>query len=83
VPTLFAAARAGIPTLIHEQNAVLGRANRLLARRVRRIATSFANVARVPASVETMFVGNPVRPAVRALRSAPYAVRATTRVSSC
>jgi len=73
VPTLFAAARAGIPTLIHEQNAVLGRANRLLARRVRRIATSFATVARVPDAVDTLFVGNPVRPAVRALRSAAYA----------
>lgn len=76
VPTLFAAARAGIPTLIHEQNAVLGRANRLLARRVRRIATSFAHVARVPSSVETMLVGNPVRPAVRAQRGAPYAAAA-------
>lgn len=73
VPTLFAAARAGVPTLIHEQNAVLGRANRLLARRVRSIATSFASVARVPEGTRTLLVGNPVRPAVRAQRATPYA----------
>ena len=41
-PTVLAAILRGIPTAIHEQNAVLGRANRLLARRARRIATSFA-----------------------------------------
>ncbi len=73
VPTLFAAARAGVPTLIHEQNAVLGRANRLLARRVRRIATSFAAVARIPEGTQTLLVGNPVRPAIRAQRATPYA----------
>ncbi len=73
VPTLFAAARAGLPTLIHEQNAVLGRANRLLAGRVKCIATSFAQVARLPASAATRLVGNPVRPQIRALRGAAYA----------
>ena len=40
VPTMMAATWAGLATAIHEQNAVLGRANRLLATRVRRIATS-------------------------------------------
>ena len=40
VPTMVAATWLGIPTAIHEQNAVLGRANRLLAGRVGRIATS-------------------------------------------
>src|SRR5206468_11039970 len=38
VPTVLAASRLGIPSLIHEQNALLGRANRFLAPRVRRIA---------------------------------------------
>src|SRR5665213_323965 len=42
VPTMLAAARLDLPTLIHEQNVVLGRANRLLAPRARRIATGFA-----------------------------------------
>jgi UDP-N-acetylglucosamine--N-acetylmuramyl-(pentapeptide) pyrophosphoryl-undecaprenol N-acetylglucosamine transferase len=75
VPTILAAARLGVPTLLHEQNAVLGRANRLLAPRVRRIATSFAEVAGVRPSdrARLIEVGNPVRPAVAALRDAPYA----------
>jgi UDP-N-acetylglucosamine--N-acetylmuramyl-(pentapeptide) pyrophosphoryl-undecaprenol N-acetylglucosamine transferase len=73
VPPLLAAAWAGIPALLHEQNAVLGRANRLLARRVRAVATSFPAVARMPGGVEARLVGNPVRPAIGALRDAPYA----------
>ena len=44
VPTMLAAVSLGLPTVIHEQNAVLGRANRLLAPRVRRIATGFPAV---------------------------------------
>jgi UDP-N-acetylglucosamine--N-acetylmuramyl-(pentapeptide) pyrophosphoryl-undecaprenol N-acetylglucosamine transferase len=74
VPTMLAAARQKLPTVIHEQNAILGRANRLLASRARRIATSFAEVAGLGAAdrgrvTET---GNPVRPAVTALRGTPY-----------
>jgi UDP-N-acetylglucosamine--N-acetylmuramyl-(pentapeptide) pyrophosphoryl-undecaprenol N-acetylglucosamine transferase len=74
VPTVLAATRRGIPTLIHEQNALLGRANRLLARRVTRIALSFTETARLRdrdrlRAVET---GNPVRPAVAAVREIPY-----------
>lgn len=72
LPTLYAAARAGVPTILHEQNAVLGRANRLLAGRVGRIATSFATVARAPGGTATSFVGNPVRPSIRALRDTGY-----------
>ena len=44
VPPVLAATLRRIPTLIHEQNAVMGRANRLLAGRVTAIATSFAGV---------------------------------------
>jgi UDP-N-acetylglucosamine--N-acetylmuramyl-(pentapeptide) pyrophosphoryl-undecaprenol N-acetylglucosamine transferase len=74
VPTMLAACRLGLPTLIHEQNAVLGRANRLLARRATRIATGFAETAGLrpadrPRAVHT---GNPVRPAIRALAGTPY-----------
>lgn len=72
LPTVFAAARAGVPTLLHEQNAVLGRANRLLARHVRRIATSFATVARMPMGVPALLAGNPVRPGIRAARDVGY-----------
>jgi len=72
VPTLVAASRMGIPTLVHEQNAVLGRANRLLGRFVARIATSFPSTDRMPAAVHASLVGNPVREPIRALRAAPY-----------
>lgn len=74
VPTMVAATLLGIPTAIHEQNAVLGRANRLLAGRVRRIATSYANVAHVAAdwTAKLTHTGMPVRAAVAALRDAPY-----------
>ncbi|MBI5163957.1 MAG: undecaprenyldiphospho-muramoylpentapeptide beta-N-acetylglucosaminyltransferase [Magnetospirillum sp.] len=74
VPTMVAAALAGVPTAIHEQNAVLGRANRLLAPYVRRLATSFAEVEHIDARLRTKVVhtGMPVRPAVAALRDSPY-----------
>jgi UDP-N-acetylglucosamine--N-acetylmuramyl-(pentapeptide) pyrophosphoryl-undecaprenol N-acetylglucosamine transferase len=72
IPTVLAATHAGMPTLIHEQNAVLGRANRLMARRVGRIATSFPSVAGLPDQVQPVLVGNPVRPAIGALRDQPY-----------
>jgi UDP-N-acetylglucosamine--N-acetylmuramyl-(pentapeptide) pyrophosphoryl-undecaprenol N-acetylglucosamine transferase len=74
VPTMVAATLLGIPTAIHEQNAVLGRANRLLAARVRRIATSYAQVQHVDAAWtgKLTHTGMPVRAAVAALRDAPY-----------
>ncbi len=67
VPTLVAASRNRIPTLIHEQNAVLGRANRLLARRVSRIATCYPQVAFVKPdwTAKTVLTGLPVRPAIQ------------------
>ncbi len=68
VPTMLAASLLGLPTLIHEQNAVLGRANRLLAPRARRIATSFPSTRNLrPADrARAVRVGNPVRPAILA-----------------
>ncbi|MBW6523304.1 undecaprenyldiphospho-muramoylpentapeptide beta-N-acetylglucosaminyltransferase [Sphingomonas sp. RHCKR47] len=73
-PALSAAFAAGIPTAVHEQNAVLGRVNRLVARRVDAIATSYPNTERLkPAYASKVhLVGNPVREAVLALRSRPY-----------
>ena len=74
LPALLAARAAGIPTVIHEQNAVLGRVNRLLAGRVNAIATAYPDVDRLKpkyrAKVE--LVGNPVRPEVLALREEPF-----------
>ncbi|GAA3700880.1 undecaprenyldiphospho-muramoylpentapeptide beta-N-acetylglucosaminyltransferase [Sphingomonas cynarae] len=74
MPALLAAFAAGIPTAVHEQNAVLGRVNRLVARRVDAIATSYDRTERLPERLmgKTHLVGNPVREAVLALRSRPY-----------
>src|SRR5262249_16988216 len=73
VPPVLAATLRKIPTLIHEQNAIMGRANRLLAPRVTAIAVSFADVlAREPKlAAKATRTGNPVRPAVIAA-AAPY-----------
>jgi UDP-N-acetylglucosamine--N-acetylmuramyl-(pentapeptide) pyrophosphoryl-undecaprenol N-acetylglucosamine transferase len=75
VPPVLAATLRKIPTVIHEQNAVMGRANRLLAPRVTTIATGFAGVlAGTPAlAAKATRTGNPVRPAVVAAAATPYA----------
>jgi UDP-N-acetylglucosamine--N-acetylmuramyl-(pentapeptide) pyrophosphoryl-undecaprenol N-acetylglucosamine transferase len=66
IPTVLAASLRGIPTLIHEQNAVMGRANRFLSGRVSAIATGFAGALdKNPAlSAKATHTGNPVRPMV-------------------
>jgi UDP-N-acetylglucosamine--N-acetylmuramyl-(pentapeptide) pyrophosphoryl-undecaprenol N-acetylglucosamine transferase len=74
LPALLAAFSAKVPTVIHEQNAVLGRVNRLVAGRVSAIATSYERVERLkPAYAQRVhLVGNPVREAVLDLRLKPY-----------
>ncbi len=57
---------------LHEQNAVLGRANRFLARWADTLLLSFANTKAVPAGLKTELIGNPVRPAIAALFATPY-----------
>ncbi|MBN2972395.1 undecaprenyldiphospho-muramoylpentapeptide beta-N-acetylglucosaminyltransferase [Roseomonas aeriglobus] len=73
-PALLAAFAENIPTIIHEQNAVLGRVNRLVAGRVAGIATSYADVARLKSAykAKTHLVGNPVRDAILEIRERPY-----------
>ncbi len=75
IPPLLAASWRGVPTLIHDANAVIGRANRFLAPRVTAIATSFPDVlSREPAlAAKATLTGNPVRPAVIAAAATPYA----------
>jgi UDP-N-acetylglucosamine--N-acetylmuramyl-(pentapeptide) pyrophosphoryl-undecaprenol N-acetylglucosamine transferase len=75
LPPLLAARIRTIPTIIHEQNAVLGRANRMLAPRVTAIATSFAGVLdNEPAlAAKATRTGNPLRPAVLAAAAEPFA----------
>lgn len=78
VPTVYAAAQGRVPVMLHEQNAVLGRANRMLAAAARRIAVAFPEVASVKEEHRSRLVrtGNPVRPAIAAQRDAAYAVPA-------
>ncbi|MBV9882259.1 MAG: undecaprenyldiphospho-muramoylpentapeptide beta-N-acetylglucosaminyltransferase [Sphingomonadaceae bacterium] len=73
-PALLAGRRERIPTLLHEQNAVLGRVNRLMAGRVDAIATAYDKVQRLPPKAEPRvhLIGNPVRDEVLALRDQPY-----------
>ncbi|WP_294201815.1 undecaprenyldiphospho-muramoylpentapeptide beta-N-acetylglucosaminyltransferase [uncultured Sphingomonas sp.] len=74
MPALLAAFAEGIPTAIHEQNAVLGRVNRLVAGKVDAIALSYEDTQRLSAkhATKTRLIGNPVRDQVLALRARPY-----------
>lgn len=74
-PTVYAATQLGIPTIIHEQNSVLGRANRMLIDRVNAVATTFPETRFIATQHEakTTLTGNPVRGSIRALRNVPYA----------
>lgn len=71
-PTMMAATHLNLPTIIHEQNAVIGRANRLFARRVNRICTTFAATRLIPDGVSPIQTGMPVREAFDAVRSKDY-----------
>lgn len=75
-PTVYAAAQLRIPTVIHEQNSVLGRANRMLVKRVDAIATTFRDTRFIPEGLfsRVTLTGNPVRAGIRALHEVPYPV---------
>jgi UDP-N-acetylglucosamine--N-acetylmuramyl-(pentapeptide) pyrophosphoryl-undecaprenol N-acetylglucosamine transferase len=74
LPPLLAARMFGVPGIIHEANAVLGRANRFLSSRVSAIATSLPGVLdRDPAlSGKTTTVGTPMRPAILAAAAVKF-----------
>ncbi|NCO02669.1 MAG: undecaprenyldiphospho-muramoylpentapeptide beta-N-acetylglucosaminyltransferase [Alphaproteobacteria bacterium] len=73
-PAVYAAQKARVATIIHEQNAVLGKANAVLAKRADRIALSWPKVGGIDESdaVRAVIVGNPVRPDIAALYNQPY-----------
>ena len=73
-PAILGSTAAGIPTIVHEQNAVLGRVNRFFAGRVDAIATAYPDVQRLDKAHDgkTYLVGNPVRAEVLALREEPF-----------
>jgi UDP-N-acetylglucosamine--N-acetylmuramyl-(pentapeptide) pyrophosphoryl-undecaprenol N-acetylglucosamine transferase len=74
VPSLMAATAMRIPTLLHEQNAVLGRANRFLAGDAVAIGTAYAELERLKSrhKDKTVLVGNPVREPIARLGEAPF-----------
>jgi UDP-N-acetylglucosamine--N-acetylmuramyl-(pentapeptide) pyrophosphoryl-undecaprenol N-acetylglucosamine transferase len=85
VPPIFAAWLTRVPSVVHEQNAVMGRANRMLAGRATMIATGypkiFSDAPRLAA--KAVHVGNPVRAAVREAAARLYeapVLRGTVRL---
>jgi UDP-N-acetylglucosamine--N-acetylmuramyl-(pentapeptide) pyrophosphoryl-undecaprenol N-acetylglucosamine transferase len=74
LPSLLAAITQKRPTVIHEQNAVLGRVNRFLADKVDAVACAFPTLEKASPTVRSRVhvVGNPVRPDIRALYDIPY-----------
>jgi UDP-N-acetylglucosamine--N-acetylmuramyl-(pentapeptide) pyrophosphoryl-undecaprenol N-acetylglucosamine transferase len=74
LPALIAALTGKRPTLIHEQNAVLGRVNRLLAPLATQVACAFPTLQKATPKVKARaaVVGNPVRPDIRALYEVSY-----------
>jgi UDP-N-acetylglucosamine--N-acetylmuramyl-(pentapeptide) pyrophosphoryl-undecaprenol N-acetylglucosamine transferase len=72
-PPFLAARMLGVPGILHEQNAVMGRANRALASRASKIALSFAKTRHAEAfASKSTLTGNPVRDRVRAVADTPY-----------
>lgn len=72
LPPLYAASNMHIPTMVHEQNAVMGRANKGLAARVKAIAGGFLPETGGAYPEKTVTTGNPVRPPVLAAAGLPY-----------
>ena len=71
-PAMAAAVSLGIPRLIHEQNGVLGLANRLFARRAHALACGIGIPANAPDGIPAFEIGNPIRDAARAAMDVPY-----------
>lgn len=81
VPTMIAARLRRMPAMVHEQNAVLGKANRLVLGGVARVATSFARTRHLAdGDARARLVGNPVREPVRALGGSGYRAPGPGRV---
>ena len=80
VPPILAAWIARVPRIVHEQNAVMGRANRMLAGLATVIATGYPNIfSEAPRlAAKAVHTGNPVRAAVRAAAAMPYQAPAPT-----
>ena len=73
-PSLLAASAMKIPTVLHEQNAVMGRVNRLLAGEAEAIGTAYATVDRLKRGYadKAVLIGNPVRQEIARLGELPF-----------
>ncbi len=73
-PAVYAAQRAGVPTVLHEQNAIIGKANSMLAGRADRIALSLPHSTGLDKEekLRAVLTGNPVRPEIIALTDVDY-----------
>jgi UDP-N-acetylglucosamine--N-acetylmuramyl-(pentapeptide) pyrophosphoryl-undecaprenol N-acetylglucosamine transferase len=73
-PSLSAARELKLPIIIHEQNSVLGRVNRLFATAAKFVACGFDRLDKLPpaAQASKRVIGNPVRSAIKAVRDKPY-----------
>jgi UDP-N-acetylglucosamine--N-acetylmuramyl-(pentapeptide) pyrophosphoryl-undecaprenol N-acetylglucosamine transferase len=73
-PALLAASAVGIPSVLHEQNAVMGRVNRMLAGRATAIATAFSQIGRLKPRYgdKVVLVGNPVREQIAKIGEMPF-----------
>jgi UDP-N-acetylglucosamine--N-acetylmuramyl-(pentapeptide) pyrophosphoryl-undecaprenol N-acetylglucosamine transferase len=73
-PTMYAAVYSKVKTVIHEQNSVLGRVNKMLSSNVDIIATSFAQIKGIKEKNHNKVVltGNPVRSSIKSIREFPY-----------
>ena len=74
LPPILAARMMRIPFMVHEQNAVLGRVNRWVAKKATKVALSYQQTARVPVGTRTVLTGNPVRPVISKLSNIAYSV---------
>jgi UDP-N-acetylglucosamine--N-acetylmuramyl-(pentapeptide) pyrophosphoryl-undecaprenol N-acetylglucosamine transferase len=71
-PPIYAASSLRIPSLVHEANSVLGRANKMLANKVDAVAGSFEKTLGLPSMAKFALTGNPVRAIALVQKAAPY-----------
>jgi UDP-N-acetylglucosamine--N-acetylmuramyl-(pentapeptide) pyrophosphoryl-undecaprenol N-acetylglucosamine transferase len=74
LPAASAATLLGVPLVLHEQNAVLGRTNRLLVPKAKVVATSFNETKAIPDGAHTEYTGMPIRKDMVKLASTPYPI---------
>ncbi len=72
LPAMKAASLMGLPYGVHEQNGVLGRANRMLVKGAAFAAHGFPVLEKAPKNINRIEVGNPVRDAVAAVSHTPF-----------